>query len=67
MHTRKIGEKYREVPWGGWDPRTKTKPWFPPHLADIDGTAESDLDLGGGAWGIQKKSKKLEKQCMESW
>jgi hypothetical protein len=22
-----------------WDPRTKTKPWFPPHLADIDGTA----------------------------
>jgi hypothetical protein len=20
-----------------WDLRTKTKPWFPPHLADIDG------------------------------
>jgi hypothetical protein len=26
-------------PLGVWDPRTKTKPWFPPHLADIDGTA----------------------------
>jgi hypothetical protein len=25
-------------PLGVWDPRTKTKPWFPPHLADIDGT-----------------------------
>ena len=66
MHTRKIGEKYREVPWGVWDPRTKTKTWFPPHLADIDGTAESDLDLGGGP-GELKKIKKMEKHCMESW
>jgi hypothetical protein len=24
---------------GVWDPRTKTKPRFPPHLAEIDGTA----------------------------
>jgi hypothetical protein len=33
---------------GVWDPRTKTKTWFPPHLEDIDGTREFDLDLGGG-------------------
>ena len=49
-----------------WDPRTKAKPWFPPHLADIDGTAESDLDLGGGP-GDSEKIKKMEKHCMESW
>jgi hypothetical protein len=31
--------KIQEGPLGVWDPRTNTKPWFPPHLADIDGTA----------------------------
>jgi hypothetical protein len=31
--------KIQGGPLGVWDPRTKTKPWFPPHLADIDGTA----------------------------
>jgi hypothetical protein len=30
--------KIRGGPLGVWDPRTNTKPWFPPHLADIDGT-----------------------------
>jgi hypothetical protein len=25
-------------PLGVWNPRTKTKPWFSPHLADINGT-----------------------------
>jgi hypothetical protein len=40
-----------------WDPRTKTKPWFPPHLADIDGTAESDLDLRGGPGEFRKNLK----------
>ena len=40
-----------------WDPRTKTEPWFPPHQADIDGTAESDLDLGGGLGNSEKIKK----------
>jgi hypothetical protein len=31
--------KIQGGPLGVWDPRTKTKPWFPPHLAHIDGTA----------------------------
>jgi hypothetical protein len=31
--------KIQGGPLGVCDPRTKTKPWFPPHLADIDGTA----------------------------
>ena len=30
--------KIQGGPLGVWDPRTKTKPWFQPHLADIDGT-----------------------------
>jgi hypothetical protein len=30
--------KIQGGPLGVWDPRTKTKPWLPPHLADIDGT-----------------------------
>jgi hypothetical protein len=34
---KKIGEKIPGGPLGVWDPITKTKPWFPPHLADIDG------------------------------
>jgi hypothetical protein len=38
MHTRKIGEKIHGGLLRVWDPRTKTKPWFPPRLADIDGT-----------------------------
>jgi hypothetical protein len=40
--TRNAHHKNRGKIQGGplrvWDPRTKTKPWFPPHLADIDGT-----------------------------
>jgi hypothetical protein len=31
--------KIQGGPLGVWDPRTKTKPWLPLHLADIDGTA----------------------------
>jgi hypothetical protein len=31
--------KMQGGPLGVWDLRTKTKPWFPPHLADINGTA----------------------------
>ena len=50
--------KIQGGPLGVWDPRTKTKPWFPPHLADIDGTAESDLDLGGGPGEFKKNQKK---------
>ena len=61
----KLG-KIQGGPLGVWDPRTKTNTWFPPHLADIDGTAESDLDLGGGP-GEYKKNQKMEKHCMESW
>jgi hypothetical protein len=34
---KKLG-KIPGGPLGVWDPRTKTKPWFPPHLADIDVT-----------------------------
>jgi hypothetical protein len=37
MHTRKVGKIIPWGPLGVWDPRTKTKPWFPPHLPDIDG------------------------------
>jgi hypothetical protein len=58
--------KIQGGPLGLWDPRTKTKPWFPPHLADINGTAYSDLDLGGGL-GNSEKIKKIEKHYMESW
>jgi hypothetical protein len=36
---QKIRGKIQGGPLGVWDPRTKTKPWFPPHLADINGTA----------------------------
>jgi hypothetical protein len=50
--------KIQGGPLGVWDPRTKAKPWFPPHRADIDGTAESDLDLGGGPGEFRKNSKK---------
>jgi hypothetical protein len=55
--------KIQGGPLGVWNPRTKTKPWFPPHLADIDGTAESDLDLGGGLGN----SKKLKKWKNTAW
>ena len=54
-------ENWRKIqggPLGVWDPRTKTNTWFPPHLADIDGTAESDLDLGGGPGEFGKNQKK---------
>jgi hypothetical protein len=66
MHTRKIGEKYREVPWGcgTLEPRpnhgshptwqTSMAPWVWPRSRR-------------GPWGIQKKIKKMEKQCMKSW
>jgi hypothetical protein len=57
--------KIQGGPLGLWDPRTKTKPWFPSHLVDIDGTAESDLDLGGGPGNLEK-IKKIEKHFMES-
>jgi hypothetical protein len=36
-HQKNLG-KIQGGPLGVWDPRIKTKPWFPPHLADIDGT-----------------------------
>jgi hypothetical protein len=58
--------KIQGGPLGVWDPGTKTKPWFPPHLADIDGTPESNLDLGGGP-GEFRKNQKNGKHCMESW
>jgi hypothetical protein len=49
--------KIQGGPLGVWDPRTKTKPWFPPPLADIDGTAESDLVLEGGLGEFRKNQK----------
>jgi hypothetical protein len=52
-----LGKNTGRSPGGVGDPRTKTKPWFPPHLADIDGTAESDLDLGGGPGEFRKNQK----------
>jgi hypothetical protein len=54
---RKLG-KIQGGHLGVWDPITKTKPWFPLQLADIDGTAESDLDLGGGPREFRKNQKK---------
>jgi hypothetical protein len=42
---------------GVWDPRTKTKAWFPPHLADIDGTVSLTKILEGDL-GISEKIKK---------
>jgi hypothetical protein len=36
--TRNTNQKIHGGPLGVWDSRTKTKTWFPPHLADIDGT-----------------------------
>jgi hypothetical protein len=42
---------------GVWDPRTKTKPWFPPHLADIDGTASLTKFSEGGLGNSKKKWK----------
>jgi hypothetical protein len=59
--------KIQGGPLGVWDPRTKSKPWFLPHLADIDGTTESELDLGGGPGEFIKNKNKMEKHCMESW
>jgi hypothetical protein len=38
-----------------WDPRTYTKPWFPPHLADIDGTASLTFISEGGLGNSEKK------------
>jgi hypothetical protein len=40
-----------------WEPRTKTKPWFPPHLAYIDGTA-SLTRFGRGPREFRKNQKK---------
>jgi hypothetical protein len=57
MHTRKIGEKYREVPWGcgTLEPR-------PNHGSHPTWQISMALRLWPrsrrGAWGIQKKSKK---------
>jgi hypothetical protein len=66
MHTRKIGEKYREVPWvcGTLEPR-------PNHGSHKPGRYrchhEFDLDLEGRPGEFRKNQKKMEKQCMESW
>jgi hypothetical protein len=42
-----------------WDPATKTKPWFPTHLAHIDDTASLTLIWKGGL-GNSEKKKKME-------
>jgi hypothetical protein len=47
--------KIQGGPVGVWDPGTKTKPWFPPHLADIN---EFDLDFRGGPREFRKNQKK---------
>jgi hypothetical protein len=57
---QKNREKIQGCPLGVWDPRYNTKPWFPPHLADIDGTASLTY-ISKGALGNSKKSKKMEK------
>jgi hypothetical protein len=40
-----------------WDPATKTKPWFPTHLAHIDGTASS-TKIWKGSLGNSEKFKR---------
>jgi hypothetical protein len=57
MHTRKIGEKIHGGPLEVWDPRTKTKPWFPPHLADINGTVSLTSIWKGGLGNLEKIKK----------
>jgi hypothetical protein len=57
-------EKIHGGPLRVWDPRTKTKPWFPPHMADIDGTTSFTYIWKGGL-GNSQKIKKNEKHCME--
>jgi hypothetical protein len=44
----------------GVDPRTKAKPWFPPHLADIDATT-SLTKISKEGLGNSEKIKKMEK------
>jgi hypothetical protein len=52
--------KIQGGPLGVWNPRTKTKPWFPQHLADIDGTASLTWISEGGLGNLEK-IKKMEK------
>jgi hypothetical protein len=40
-----------------WDHATKTKPWFPTHLAHIDGTASLTY-ISKGSLGNSEKIKK---------
>jgi hypothetical protein len=57
MHTRKIGEKYREVPWGcgTLEPRPNhgSHPTWQTSMA-----LEFDLDLVGGLGNSEKIKKK---------
>jgi hypothetical protein len=50
--------KIQGGPQGVWDPRTKTKPWFSPHLADIDGTTSLTYISEGGLGNSEKIKKK---------
>jgi hypothetical protein len=57
MHTRKNRGKIQGGHLWVWDPRTKTKPWFPPLLADIDATASLTWISKGGLGNSEKIKK----------
>jgi hypothetical protein len=40
-----------------WDPATNTKPWFPTHLAHIDGIASLTKIWKGGLGNLEKFKK----------
>jgi hypothetical protein len=59
-------KKWGKIPGGSlrvWDPATKTKPWFPTHLAHIDGTASLTKIYKGGLGN----SEKIKKWKNTSW